>query len=135
MARAEAVLDSIECPSCGEAIPISETIYHQVAERAERDLRAKSLQQERVLAGREKQLQAREGAFDRLVQEQVKAATAELKSQAEQRARQSVLLELEDLRRQAAESEPRRPLISTESGHPIRAKAATDSDRRRPPCG
>ncbi len=105
MARAEAVLDSIECPSCGEAIPISETIYHQVAERAERDLRAKSLQQERVLAGREKQLQAREGAFDRLVQEQVKAATAELKSQAEQRARQSVLLELEDLRRQAAEKD------------------------------
>jgi CBS domain containing-hemolysin-like protein len=34
-----------------------------------------------------------------------------------------------------AESEARRPSIPTESGHPIRRKAATDSDRRRPPCG
>jgi hypothetical protein len=48
MRNAEAVLDSIECPSCGETIPISETIYHQVVERAERELKAKSQQQERV---------------------------------------------------------------------------------------
>jgi hypothetical protein len=105
MERAEAVLDSIECPGCGATIPISETIYHQVAERAEQDLKAKSLQQERVLAAREKQLQAREGALDRLVQEQVKAATADLKTQAEQQARQSVSLELEDLKRQATEKD------------------------------
>jgi hypothetical protein len=32
-----------------------------------------------------------------------------------------------------ADSEARRPVIPTESGHPIRRKAATDSDRRRPP--
>jgi hypothetical protein len=105
MPKGEGVLDSINCPSCGEAIPISETIYHQVAERAERDLKAKALQQERTLATREKQLQAREGAFDRLVQEQVKAATADLKTQAEQQARQLVSLELLDLRRQAAEKD------------------------------
>ena len=36
---------------------------------------------------------------------------------------------------QHADSEARRPPIPTESGHPIRGKAATDSDRRRPPCG
>jgi len=33
-----------------------------------------------------------------------------------------------------AESEAKRPVIPTEGGHPIRSKAATDSDRRRPPC-
>jgi hypothetical protein len=33
-----------------------------------------------------------------------------------------------------AESEARRPVIPTEGDHPIRSKAATDSDRRRPPC-
>ena len=32
-----------------------------------------------------------------------------------------------------AESEPMRPPIPTESGHPIRSKAATDSERSRPP--
>jgi len=26
--------DSIKCPGCGDVIPISETIYHQLAERA-----------------------------------------------------------------------------------------------------
>jgi hypothetical protein len=33
-----------------------------------------------------------------------------------------------------AESDAKRPVIPTECGHPIRSKAATDSDRRRPPC-
>ena len=33
-----------------------------------------------------------------------------------------------------AESEARRPPIPTESGHRFRSKAATQSERRRPPC-
>jgi type IV secretory pathway VirD2 relaxase len=33
-----------------------------------------------------------------------------------------------------AESEAKRPLIPTESGHRFRSKAATQSERRRPPC-
>ena len=67
MPKTETVLDSITCPGCGEVIPISETIYHQVAERAERELKAKSVRQERALAEREKQLWAREQDFDRRV--------------------------------------------------------------------
>src|SRR5215831_15094512 len=103
MPKTEPVLDSITCPGCGEVIPISETIYHQVAEQAEREIKAKSVRQERALAEREKQLQACEEEFDRRVQEQVKAAAAELQAKAEQQARQSVSVELEDLRRQAAD--------------------------------
>jgi hypothetical protein len=33
-----------------------------------------------------------------------------------------------------AESEAKRPPIPTESGHRFRSKAATQSERRRPPC-
>src|SRR5262249_52654682 len=80
-------------------------IYHQVVERAERELKAKSVRQERALAEREEQLQAREHEFDRRVQEQVNAVAADLKSQAEQQARQSGSLELEDLKRQAADKD------------------------------
>ena len=105
MPKIQTAVDRIRCPGCGEVIPISETIYHQVAEHAERELKAKSLRQERALAEREKQLQAREQGFDRRVQEQVNAVTAELKTQAEQQARQSVCLELEDLKRQAADKD------------------------------
>jgi hypothetical protein len=60
MPKIQTAVDSITCPGCGEVIPISETIYHQVAERAERELKAKSVRQERALAEREKQLQVRE---------------------------------------------------------------------------
>jgi hypothetical protein len=79
MPKTESVLDRITCPGCGEVIPISETIYHQVTERAERELKAKSVRQERALAEREKQVQAREQEFDRRVQEQVKAVAADLR--------------------------------------------------------
>jgi len=33
-----------------------------------------------------------------------------------------------------AESEAKRPPIPTEGGHRFRSKAATQSERRRPPC-
>lgn len=33
-----------------------------------------------------------------------------------------------------AESKARRPIISSESGHPFRRKAIPGSDERRPPC-
>jgi hypothetical protein len=105
MPSREPVLESIKCPSCGESIPISETIYHQVAEKAERDLKAKSQQQERALAARKQQLETREAAFDQQVRAQVEAATADLKAEADRQARQSVALEVEDLRRQSAEKD------------------------------
>jgi hypothetical protein len=79
MPKTDPVLDSITCPGCGEVIPISETIYHQVAERAGRELKAKSIRQERALAERERQLQTREQEFDQRVQEHVKAVAADLK--------------------------------------------------------
>jgi hypothetical protein len=107
MRKSEVALDTIACPSCGEVIPISEAIYHQVAEKAERDLKAKSVQQEQALAVRERQLATREAAVDQRVQARVKVATAELKAKADQQARQSVSLELEDLRRQAVEKDER----------------------------
>src|SRR5215468_1184540 len=92
MPKTETVLDRVNCPGCGEVIPISETIYHHVAQRAERELKAKSVRQERALAEREKQLQVREQEFDHRVQEQVNAVAADLKAQADQQARQSVCL-------------------------------------------
>jgi len=73
--------------------------------------------------------------------------TIELPKQRELRATAAVLrclmpeqlqaAEIEALRKilaLPADSEAKRPVIPTEGGHPIRSKAATDSDRRRPPC-
>ena len=48
--------------------------------------------------------------------------------------KRQVLAALRPMGMRRAESEAKRPVIPTEDGHPIRSKAATDSDRRRPPC-
>ena len=100
-------LDHLECPSYGQPIPISETIYHQVSERVERELQAKAAERERMLAAKERELQEKDKALDRLVQDEVNRLTIGLRVEAEQNARQSVSLELEDLRRQAAQQNER----------------------------
>ena len=43
MAHDHTSLDNIKCPNCGELIPVSQTIYHQIAEQARADLRAEAL--------------------------------------------------------------------------------------------
>ena len=50
MSKARPVLDRIACPGCGAVIPVSDMIYHQVADQAEQDLKAKAARQERALA-------------------------------------------------------------------------------------
>ena len=42
-------LDTIECPNCGRAIPMSEALSHQIAERARAELRAEIDKQQNSL--------------------------------------------------------------------------------------
>ena len=44
MAHDDTSLDEIKCPNCGELIPVSQTIYHQIAEQARTDLRAEAVE-------------------------------------------------------------------------------------------
>ena len=64
-------LDNIKCPNCGELIPVSQTIYHQIAEQARADLRAEALERQKALAEKEKALEARENAVDQVVESRV----------------------------------------------------------------
>ena len=54
MAHDHTSLDNINCPNCGELIPVSQTIYHQIAEQARADLRAEALERQKALAEKEK---------------------------------------------------------------------------------
>ena len=42
MAASDLTLDMISCPKCGEVIPVSEALSHQVIEKARSEIRAEA---------------------------------------------------------------------------------------------
>ena len=103
MPVADLKLDTITCQKCGEVIPVSEALSHQVVEKARAQIRAEALQQESLFASREQELLAREDALNSIVEERVLAARSELSKHADEAARAALAMELEDLRRQTDE--------------------------------
>jgi len=43
-------INQLKCPKCGELIPVSETIYHQIEEVARQDVHAEFAQQQSLIA-------------------------------------------------------------------------------------
>jgi hypothetical protein len=103
-----APLDTIECPNCGHAIPVSEALSHQIAERARAETKAEIDKLQSSLTSKEKEIQEREGKVDALVQERVAAAAAQIERDARQKANISVSIELADLKNQLAEASQQR---------------------------
>lgn len=95
--------DEIRCPSCGEKIPVTEVIYHQVAEQARNELETKSAQQQAQLAEKARMLQVREAEIDQLVDERIRAGQIQQEQEALTKARQILSIEIEDLRAQSRE--------------------------------
>jgi hypothetical protein len=100
-----AALDEIQCPNCGTLIPVSEAISHQIAEKTRAEFRAEALRQQKVFVAREKDLQAKEDALEKTIQDRLRAQQAEVVKEAQTKAREAVSLELEDLKRQASEKD------------------------------
>jgi len=98
-------VDTISCPNCGSSIPISETLSHQLAEKASARFKAESVKQQQAIAQRERELAAREETLVATVSQQVEAAKAALAEEASEKARTAVEVELADLKRQADEKE------------------------------
>lgn len=104
--------DNIKCPSCGEDIPVSQTLVHQLTEEARNQVKAEIAADKKVLVDREKELAAREkdltGAkedLSKLVEEKVKEGSAAIQTKALEKAKLEVALELKDLREEADERE------------------------------
>lgn len=98
-------LDKLKCPNCGEMIPVSEAISHQIVERTREQLKKEGLAQQQAINAKERELLDREEALDRTVQDRVKAQQAEIELQARATAKAGISVELDDLRRQAAEKD------------------------------
>lgn len=98
-------LDKLKCPNCGEMIPVSEAISHQIVERTREQLKKEGLAQQQAINAKERELLDREEALDRTVQDRVKAQQAEIELLARATAKAAISVELDDLRRQAAEKD------------------------------
>lgn len=55
--------DNITCPKCGEMIPITETIQHQLTERTRAEMKREMADEQKTLVAREKDLQAKEASL------------------------------------------------------------------------
>lgn len=102
--------DCIKCPNCGELIPITETLHHQLTEKARDELRQELLQQQKALATKEKELQGRENDLgkaeknlDHRVEQRLAKERAKLVNDALARARAEVSLDVKALQEEAAE--------------------------------
>src|SRR5262245_5030622 len=107
-AHGNTTLDTIECPNCGHAIPVSEVLSHQIAERARAESKAEIAKLKSSLAGKEQDIRERESKLDQAVKAQVTAATAKIEQEARQKALGSVSTEISDLKNQLAEAAQQR---------------------------
>jgi hypothetical protein len=101
-------IDTIKCPSCGHAIPMSEALSHQIAERARAESRAEIDKLQSSLRRQEKELEERAEKIDTTVQERVQAEAAKIEKEAREKARGSLSVEIQDLKNQLAEAATQR---------------------------
>ena len=87
MPKKDAAIDKIKCPSCGELIPVNETLYHQIAEKARADAKADITAQQKALAERERAVAAKEDDLDKAVEAKLKSERARLSKEADKKAR------------------------------------------------
>jgi hypothetical protein len=98
-------VDEIKCPNCGATIPVSQAISHQISERIRTELKAESVRQQQAFAAREKTIKEKEVALENIIQDRVNTAQINISKEAEKKARDAVLLEIEDLKRQTVEKD------------------------------
>jgi hypothetical protein len=103
VANEETGFGTIKCPGCGEAIPISEAIHHQIAERTRQEFKAEALEAKRLLALRERELNEKAAALDQTISDRLAAGRANLSKEIEAQLRSGLSTEIADLRRQAGE--------------------------------
>ena len=89
-----APLDTIRCPNCRHAIPISEMLSHQIAERARAQSKAEIEELRTALAREQREIKEREKKVDVLVAKRVAARVAKIEQDEREKARGSVSLEI-----------------------------------------
>jgi hypothetical protein len=123
-----ASLDTIRCPNCRHAIPISEMLAHQIAERARAQSKVEIEELRAVLAREQREIKEREKKVEVLVEKRVAARVAKVEQDEREKARGSVLLEIKDLKNQLAEVLKQRD--AAQKGELVARRRARELDQR-----
>jgi hypothetical protein len=112
MNKSRLSLDTIACPSCGENIPVTETLRQQIVNEARAEMQQEVNKKQRSLASKERDLQTKEAELQKAehsIEAQVAKRLAEEKTKLERKAvakgRQEARLEIEVLEREGAEKD------------------------------
>ena len=103
--KSEVKLDEIKCPECGTAIPVSEALQHQLAERIEGELKEKMSQQENDLDRREKQVETAKKNIGKEIADGMREEKAKLQVQAKKAAEEAMSVEIQDMKAQLQEKQ------------------------------
>ncbi len=105
-------IDKIQCPKCGELIPITEAFQHQLRDRVKQELDKKMASREKELQKRSKELETQEAQITKAkaeieeqVNERLKQRSNKLEQEIKKRLEKDFSLELEDARSQLKEKE------------------------------
>lgn len=108
--QGEIPTDKIKCPNCGELIPLTATLQHQLREQARAELKKELVEQQKALTARERDLQTKEEALstaeaslENRVHEALASEKAKIAAGERKKAEEAVAVEVKDLRAQALE--------------------------------
>jgi len=105
---------TITCPNCGEKIPLTETLSHQIKESLMKEFDEQMKVKEREIDKRKKlldkeaeQIKEAKKAIEHETQERLKAERAKLLQEARKEAKAALEIDLRDLKDQVAEKDKR----------------------------
>ncbi len=96
---------NITCPNCGTEIPLTETLSRQAREGIRREFEAEAKEREAKFKAREAELAAERTRAEAELKRRFEAERRKLADEAAKKARETVDVELKDLREAAAERE------------------------------
>ncbi|MBI1822663.1 MAG: DUF2130 domain-containing protein [Nitrospirae bacterium] len=114
------LLDQIKCPTCGDLIPVNETLHHQLIEAARKELKEENVVQQKRVMAKETELKEKEKALliaeknvDLLVESRLKQEKDRLQSDAVLRVREESALQIKDMSAQLAEKDQKLRMAQT----------------------
>ncbi len=122
--------DTITCPRCAEAIPLTEALSRKIREGLAREYEARERAREEEFKRREEALRKKGADLEKLVSEKLAAGRARLELEAKKRAEEETALKITALEDEARETKKRLDEANKKELAYLREKRAFDEEKR-----
>ncbi|MFX1521572.1 MAG: DUF2130 domain-containing protein, partial [Promethearchaeota archaeon] len=96
---------TIKCPNCGEEIPLTAALTHQIKESVHKEYEGEFKNREEALKAKAKKLESEKEAFEKEIEERLKEETEKLIKTAKKEAEESMQTQLKDMEAQISEKD------------------------------